>query len=436
MTGVAGGRSVAVALVLVGTLTACASPPARLPAAALAAPPTPATDAVGVAAPPSPDVAPLAATEADAPGFWQRLTAGFRFTDCAPREPVATEIRRYLAGGRFASMIEPMLPHMAHVLDEVERRGLPTEFVLLPIVESHYRMAATHGNRPAGPWQLMPGTARRHGLGITERFDARLDLAASTRAALDHVELLADRFGEDWVAVVKAYNAGEFRVRRARERDGLDGWRRALSATTLTHYARLQALACIVRDPARHAVALPDPPDAPPLTAHRVEAELDLDLAAAAAGIDRSTLASSNPAIRGERAPPGSHLLLPRDAVGRLEAALAEIPATERAHWHTVEAANTDWHALAASTTLAAATLAAANGRDLDAAVPTRVVMPGRAATDDLALRPTDGVYLVRKGDSPWSIARRLRVGLAELLAINGLEAGAVLRPGQRLRVP
>jgi membrane-bound lytic murein transglycosylase D len=434
MTGAGTEFRSATAIILAGLLTACAAPATR----------TIAPDVVSASAPareaPTPVDAPVLETrpEADPPGpeLWLRLGAGFRFVDCTTRAAVAEEARRYTAGGRFASMIEPMLPRMIFVLDEVERRGLPTEFVLLPIVESHYRPVAARGNQPAGPWQLMPGTARQHGLSISADYDARLDLAASTRAALDLVERLADRFGDDWVAVVKAYNAGEYRVLRVRERGGLDAARRGLSATTLTHHARLQALACIVRDPERYSVDLPPAPRGPPLAAHVVEAELDLDLAAAVAGMDLRALAAANPAIRGERAPPGSHLVMPADRIALLEAGLALVPMDRRAHWSPRDAGSSNWDALAAIAGIEAPALAAANGASVEGPVPARVVMPGHAGAGATTTRSTDDVYVVRKGDSAWAIAKRLRVRLADLLAINGLDTGAVLRPGQKLRLP
>jgi membrane-bound lytic murein transglycosylase D len=363
------------------------------------------------------------------------MLEGFRFGSCDARPAVAEEARRYAAGGRFAQTLEPMLPKMVFVLDEVERRGLPTEFVLLPIVESHYRMLSARGNRPAGPWQMMPGTARAHGIQIRADYDGRLDLAASTHAALDHIERLADRFGDDWTAVVKAYNAGEYRVHRARDGAGAEAAYRGLTATTLTYHARLHALACIVATPERFGIELPAPPVEPVLVAFAVEADLDLDLAAAVSGLDRRAIVAENPGIRGERAPRGSHLVLPAPAVEGLVDGLAAVPPNARAHWRPRGTDGRDWPALAKATGMEPAALAAANGSTLDEAPPARVVVPG-AAPREATARSDGGTYVVRAGDSPWTIARRLRVRLADLLSVNGLTKTSVLKPGQELLVP
>lgn len=423
---------------LAATLAACATGGPRMPTGIEAS--APATTMPPAATPPvrASAPAPVAVPEqppATAPGFWERMVAGFRFGSCDARPAVAKEARRYTASGRFAAMLEPMLPKMVFVLDEVERRGLPTEFVLLPIVESHYRLLPGRGNRPAGPWQMVPGTARAHGLAIRADYDGRLDLAASTAAALEHIDRLADRFGEDWTAVVKAYNAGEYRVRRARDGAGAEAVYRGLTASTLAYHARLHALACIVATPERFGVGLPAVPPGSALAAFEVRSDLDLDLAAAASGIDRRAILAANPAIRGERAPRGSHLVLPASAVERLKTGLAPIPPDRLAHWGPRTTDGAAWPALAAASGMGAEALAAANGSSADGDPPASIVAPVAAPRDATARSDAD-TYVVRAGDSPWAIARRLRVRLADLLSVNGLDRGSVLRPGQQLRIP
>jgi membrane-bound lytic murein transglycosylase D len=426
-------------LVATALATACGSAPTRRAPSAAVVEVAPAPEAPIRAPEPRRETPPAeraAATETTPRDVWERVREGLGFTECHDDDRVAAEIRRYLAGGRFARMLEPMLPRLEFVLREVERRRLPTEFALLPIVESHYQPIGGRHGGPAGPWQLMPTTARAQGLAIGKTYDARLDLGASTHAALDLVERLADRFGGDWHAVVKAYNAGEFRVRRARASGDPEVWRRRLSATTLTHHARLVALACIVREPSRFGLDLPAMAPGERLAAHRVEAALDFDLAAAAAGLARRDLLADNAGFHGEQAPAGSYLLVPAGRIERFETLIAAVPKDLRGHWTRRDAERGDWPALASATGVAAEALATLNASALDAPVPASVLMPGPAPRDAPAAAADERVYVVRGGDSPWRIARRLRIRLADLLAINGLDRSAVLHPGQRLRIP
>ena len=51
--------------------------------------------------------------------------------------------------------------YLPYITAELERRSLPLELALLPIVESAYDPFAYSHGRAAGLWQMIPGTARR-----------------------------------------------------------------------------------------------------------------------------------------------------------------------------------------------------------------------------------------------------------------------------------
>src|SRR5258708_4960197 len=72
------------------------------------------------------------------------------------------------------------------VVEELERRHMPTELALLPIVESAYDPFAYSHGRAAGLWQFIPGTGRRYSLKLNWWYDGRRDVVESTRAALDY----------------------------------------------------------------------------------------------------------------------------------------------------------------------------------------------------------------------------------------------------------
>jgi membrane-bound lytic murein transglycosylase D len=428
---------------LIATLSACAttrqvSEPPVLPVVAPTnqAPSAPEGDTKALPSAPNREVQSGPPDEpSEVPDFWERLVSGLRFADCGYDSAIDRELKRYTAGGRFSENLTPMLPRMAFVLDEVERRGIPTEFVLLPIIESHYRLLPATGNRPGGPWQMVPVTARSHGLAITADYDARQDLAASTRAALDHIEGLASRFDGDWTLVVKAYNAGEFRVRRAAL--GAEGKARfrGLAPVTLSYYAKLHALACIFKHPDRFGITLPSLASLPALQAFRVEADLDLDLAAAVARMTRAELLDLNPGFRKDRAPIGSYLVIPETAAARLTKGIERVPAAQRRDWHVRDASSEDWSKLAGTSGVDPAVVAAVNGSTAASIPRGTVLVPGRAAGDQTGPAPA-GNYVVRAGDSPWKIARKFRVPLSDLLEMNGLDRRSLLRPGQKLLIP
>ena len=104
--------------------------------------------------------------------------------------------------------------YMYHIVTEVEARGMPLEFALLPVVESAYEPFAYSVSRAAGLWQFIPGTGVRFGLKQNWWYDGRRDVVESTRAALDYLQALHDQFDGDWLLAIAAYNVGENSVQR------------------------------------------------------------------------------------------------------------------------------------------------------------------------------------------------------------------------------
>ncbi len=137
----------------------------------------------------------------------------------------------------------------ARVLQALDEAGLPSEFALIPFVESRYRPNARSPGGQVGLWQFTAATARRNGLAVGKGHDQRLDAEASTRAAVRYLHRLYRMFGKDWRWTAMAYNAGEGAARAARRKGGTQ----RLSSITRHYPDKLHALACLVpRPPASH----------------------------------------------------------------------------------------------------------------------------------------------------------------------------------------
>ncbi|MGH8041636.1 MAG: transglycosylase SLT domain-containing protein [Rudaea sp.] len=399
--------------------------------------------------------APAASTVAVEISPWTRLRASFALADC-DYSPEALQIARWFSANpsSFAESLRQSLPFLLLVSQRIHARGLPGEFALLPWIESNYTPLATSGDRAAGIWQLMPDTAREAGLRIDREYDGRLDITASTDAALDLLTHYHERFG-DWRVADLAFNAGEYRIaallRRTDVPASAAGLRRLrVDAHTHRHLAKLLGAACIVVDPARFDVRLPEPGANDNLTEFSLPAPLNLQLAARMAGMDATRLRQLNPGYRQgfmpERGP--FHLLLPQARRLTLAAALARVPQPLWRDWHEITLAQAESvDVLANANDIGADALAAANTVAADATLPsgTRVLIPGRgggpapvdaaAATAARVQTTSSDWRIVRAGDTLWRIARAAHVALTDLLHWNGLRRDATLRPGQRLRL-
>jgi membrane-bound lytic murein transglycosylase D len=189
----------------------------------------------------SPAKTPTASLDAISARFWK----GIADPDCgkAPRRWRLHygDIPRRLHSPREA----PMRRHFALALVALDDAGLPSEFALIPFIESRYRPDARSPGGQVGLWQFTAATARRNGLSVDPGRDQRLDAEASTRAAVRYLGRLHRMFDGDWRWTAMAYNAGEGAARAARRK----GSPKTLSAITRHYPDKLHALACLVPRP-------------------------------------------------------------------------------------------------------------------------------------------------------------------------------------------
>jgi membrane-bound lytic murein transglycosylase D len=296
---------------------------------------------------------------------------------------------------RFAATLAPVMPLMDYVLTEAEAHGLPSEVMLVPIIESYYRADARGPAGAMGMWQLMPDTGRRFGLGVRGALDDRLDVHASTEAALRLLELNADAFSNNPKLMFAAYNAGAYRLRKAlagREYASLNSLHGlGLTRTTHDYIDKLKALGCLLGEPERFGMQLPTLANDARLLEFHAPYPIDPHALAQRAGVPAASLKTWNQRAFARGATDASApMLLPAGV-------------------------------------LDAVTQAVAQG-DLPKAAP-------RAAPTTRAAASVGRVHRVASGDSLWTISKRYRVQVADLMRWNGLNQRSVLRIGQTLVV-
>ncbi len=231
--------------------------------------------------------------------LWDRVRGGFGLTDLEG-ELVRSQERWYAARPDYVQrMTERGGRYLFHILQELERRGLPTELALLPFIESAFNPEAMSSARASGMWQFMPATGRTFALKQNVFRDDRRDVLASTRAALDYLQLLHRRFG-DWHLALAAYNWGEGNVSRAIAQN-----RKAGKATdyaslkmpneTRYYVPKLQAVKNIVARPQGYGLALPALANHPFFLSVPIERDIDVELAARLAGLTVDEFRTLNP---------------------------------------------------------------------------------------------------------------------------------------------
>ena len=220
-----------------------------------------------------------------------------------------------------AGMVERGSHYLFHIVEEVERRKMPAEIALLPMIESAYNPQAYSRAHASGLWQFIPSTGRLYGLRQNWWYDGRRDVIAATSAALDYLEKLHAQFG-DWELALASYNWGEGAVARAVARNqarGLSADYASLTmpAETRNYLPKLIAVKNIIADPARFGIQLASVPNAPYFEAVTVKHHIDVGLAAKFAEMPLDEFRFLNPAHSKQviKAGGSETIVLPRDKV-------------------------------------------------------------------------------------------------------------------------
>ncbi len=335
------------ALVLVLLAAGCATvaepeppPPAPVVATPVALPEAaePAPVAAPVAAPLQPEGPPAEAPPrgridlyegGDHSDLWARVREGFAVPDLDDEHVRKWEQWYAREPAYVQRMVERGSRYLFHIVEEIERREMPTELALLPFIESAFNPEAMSRVAASGMWQFMPATGRHFELRQNVFRDDRRSVLASTRAALDYLEMLHGMFG-DWHLALAAYNWGQGNVARAIERN-----RRAGKPTdyaslrmpkeTREYVPKLQAVKNIVLRPEAFALTLPALENHPFFVTVPVERDIDVALAARLAGVSLDEFRQLNPQLNKPviLAAGTPELLMPFDAANRFIKAAA-----------------------------------------------------------------------------------------------------------------
>lgn len=314
--------------------------------------------------------------------IWERLRNGFSMPNLD--SPLVTQQQAwYLSHPQtLARIIERSRRYLFHIVEELDKRGMPTELALLPMVESAYNPMALSPARASGLWQFIPETGRNYKLRQNWWIDERRDIVASTSAALDYLGDIYEMNG-DWHLALASYNWGENAVARAVERNAAKGLpsdylNLPMPAETRNYVPKLLALKNIISRPQLFGIALDPIPNQPYFVTVEKPGDMDIAVAARLAEVPIEEFRALNPAYNRPVANGEARLALPADKVQTFLANLARHD-KPLVTWQT---------------------------------------------------------YTLRKGDRLERIARAFRITLARLREVNGITPRMKLGTGHSVLVP
>lgn len=391
--------------------------------------------------------------------IWERIRRGFAMPDLDD-DFVRNREQWYASRPDYIlRMTERSRPYLFHIVEELERRKMPTELALLPFIESAFNPNAVSSAKAAGMWQFMPATGKYFDLKQNLFRDERRDVLESTRAALDYLQKLYGMFG-DWHLALAAYNWGEGSVSRALARNKAQGKPLTYSDLSMPNETRyyvpkLQAVKNIVAQPEAFNTQLPLIHNHPFFKSVPIDRDIDVAVAARLAGISLEDFKALNPSMNRPviLASGTPQVLLPWDNATTFEINLQNQSQQRLASWTAWQAPRTMKAEEAANlVNMPVDQLRSANGIP-----PNMMVKAGStllvhrkgpldndvtefiADNAQLALAPEITLKRImvtaRKGDTLASLAARHGVSAANLVTWNKLKPQANLSAGQSLAV-
>ncbi len=431
-----------------------------------AAPTPSAIDAAGSA-----ELPVMASQEASVDDLWQRLRAGMSLAEMD--SPLVHNNEQWFASrpAYLSTTLDRARLYLFHIVEAVDKRHMPMEIALLPIVESAYNPQALSRSDAAGIWQFLPSTGKVFGLKQNGWYDGRRDIVNATQAALDYLQRLHGMFN-DWELALAAYNCGEGCVGRAIAKNrarglGTDFKSLELPAETRNYVPRLLAVRNVIREPQRFGIVLNDVPNTPAFEKVTLSYPIEAKTAANLAGMALDDFLALNPGFRRRviYAESQNTLLLPRENADRFNASLA---ATESAkiRLHTIQApkgallskladrfdVTIQWLKDHNPLEVKRGKLAKAQTLMLPppaAAVPNKTVIATKAIAKAIVVADAKTpethharhsaakqakLHTVRKGDTLYSLAKHYRVKLADIVELNG--SLKKLYPGVKIHIP
>ena len=238
-------------------------------------------------------------------------------------------------------------PYLYYVMEEVEKRGMPAEIALVPMVESTFDPTVVSHKGASGIWQIMPQLGRLYGLKQNTSYDGRRDVYESTKVALDHLEYLYELFDGNWLHALAAYNAGEVRVKKAIKNNrsakkGTDFWSLKLPKETQHYVPKILALATVIKAPKQYGVKLPSIPNKPVITRIKADKAIDVARAAKMAQISEKQLRKLNAGYKKSIASTGPfHLVVPIHHAEGFKRKIESSPAFTKPHVEKITSKST-----------------------------------------------------------------------------------------------
>lgn len=374
--------------------------------------------------------------------IWQNIDTKLALTQYYNHPHVISHKQKYLSKPSYLNTVTKRSePFIYYIFEEINKRNLPAELAVLPIVESAYVPIARSRAKATGLWQFMSFTAKEYGLERKWGYDGRHDISASTNAALDYLEELNQKFDGDWLLTLAAYNAGPHRVNRAmRALDANQGekqyWDLHLPRETREYVPKILALGAIIHEEKLNNSLLHPIANKPYLDKIIVEKSVSFAKIIEHSDINSTKMQILNPALRNHHfpIPEGYSLLVPKDDVELIASTIETLPTVENfvSGKHFIKHGDSLSRIAVQYETTVTALREINNIKGHKIIAGHTLIIPANETSNKIS---PPSVYIVTAGDSFWKIANQNNTTVERLVKINGRNPSKPLRPGEKILI-
>jgi len=379
---------------------------------------------------------------------WQRIRSQLTIT-VPDNAQVAKWRKYYLSHPNFMVTISKRAePFLLYIVEELEKRNMPVELALLPIVESSYLPHGLSNKSAVGLWQFTPVAAKRFNLNNNWWYEGRRDVVESTRAALDYFEFFHRTLDQDWLNAIAAFNSGEGRVGRAIAKNRkanlpTDFWSLRLPSETVDFVPKLLAIADILKHSTKLNYAFTPIKNSAAIELVNIDSQLDLMLAAKWANIEVHKLLRLNPGLnRWATAPNESYqMLLPAAVADSFKNKLSVTNKKQWLQWDRYQVqAGDSLGKIANQYAIDVKGIKKLNQLSSDIIRIGQWLIVPLTKNDSLPwqLAKTNKkklIHTVRNGDNLWDISQKYKVRVKDIIRWNKISSKSFLQPKQKLAI-
>ena len=386
--------------------------------------------------------------------IWQRMRQGYGLPDMDSK--LVTEFENW--NKKHSDYVQKMLTrggkYLFHIVEEIEKRGLPMEIALLPAIESAYRVKARSRSNASGLWQFIPATGRFLGMRQDWWSDQRRDVLISTEAALDYLQSLHAEFNGDWLLALAAYNGGKGTLSKAidankRKNKPTNLENLNLRQETTLYVPKLIALSNVVMNPELYGIQLPNIANEPYFSVQELPGQIDLTKLVNNTDLSHKDIDELNPSfLRWASDPKGPHrIIVPIHLQTSVANYLQTSSKISKLNWleHPIRQGETIGE-IAKKYSVNASDIRTINGmKNNNIRAGRTILIPLEAKssrhiakgnrTNYSKKTSTRVSHQVKKGDTLWDIARRYNLLVSDLIAWNNISKTQILALNQIIKL-